>query len=230
MTSDGAKRAPWQDNAGWPFVKNSTSVPGEGDAGNEELADVFDALDCDMSIKDALRPETQTTEQVEIVADALIRFLSSLVDGVVTKSLWEKMEEGLLTREKSRQQQFEDDEKMWILELMASAPNHNATFLLLLSFLQNLTGQITDSAKPKAVTPRTSVDLPSSPTVKVRRRALSKVPEVAVRQLIVRNYAVTFADVIFRASDDAKMRERDKAVRKERMVRVLELFLSSEAH
>jgi hypothetical protein len=120
-----------------------------------------------------------------------------------------------------------DDEKMWALEILATAPTHNASFLLLLSFLQNMANQITDASKPKPETPRTSVDLPASPQAKVRRRTLSKVPEVAIRQLIIRNYAVVFADVLFRCKEEGKLKEKDKAARKERMVRMVGLFLSS---
>jgi phosphatidylinositol-bisphosphatase len=150
-----------------------------------------------------------------------------LMDGIVTKSLWEKLEEGVITREKSRQYLASDDEKMWALEILATAPNHNASFLLLLSFLQNITNQITDASKPRPETPRSSVDLPASPEVKVRRRTLSKVPEVAIRQLIIRNYAVVFSDAIFRSKEEARMKEKDRAARKERMVKVIELFLST---
>jgi hypothetical protein len=60
----------------------------------------------------------------------------------------------------------------------------------------------------------------------VRRKTLSKVPEVAIRQLIYRNYATVFADAMFRAPDAARMKEKDKVARKERMIKVLELFLT----
>lgn len=161
------------------------------------------------------------------MAEVLLIFLSSLTDGIITKSLWERLEEGLITREKSRQMLSIDDEKMWALEILTTAPNHNASFLLLLSFLQNITNQITEASKPKSETPRTSVDLPASPEVKVRRRTLSKVPEVAIKQLITRNYAVVFADALFKSKEGVKMKDKDKAVRKERMVKLLELFLST---
>jgi phosphatidylinositol-bisphosphatase len=141
--------------------------------------------------------------------------------------LWEKLEEGLVTREKARQHLDPDDEKMWALEILASAPSHNASFLLLLSFLQNIANQITEASKPRPETPRTSVDLPASPDVKVRRRTLSKVHEVAVKQLIIRNYAVVFSNAMFRCKEEAKLKEKDKAARKERMVKIVELFLSS---
>lgn len=227
MTKSEGERAPFKDNAGWPFVKTHKQSQDIGEDREEELAGLYDALDCDTPFAQAFLPETRAKDKVEMLAEVLLTFLSSLADGIITKSLWEKLEEGMITRERSRQQLASDDEKMWALEILASAPAHNASFLLLLSFLQNITNQISEASKPKPQTPRSSVDLPASPDVKVRRRTLSKVPEVAIRQLIIRNYAVVFSDAMFRCKEEAKMREKDRAVRKERMVRIVELFLNT---
>jgi hypothetical protein len=227
MTKDEGEKAPFMDNAGWPFVKPLKPSRERSEQYEEQLAGLYDALDCDSPFMGVFDPETRTKERVEMLAEVLLTFLASLTDGIITKSLWERLEEGLITREKSKQQMAPDDEKMWALEILATAPTHNASFLLLLSFLQNMANQITDASKPKPETPRTSVDLPASPQAKVRRRTLSKVPEVAIRQLIIRNYAVVFADVLFRCKEEGKLKEKDKAARKERMVRMVGLFLSS---
>ncbi|KAI8940741.1 hypothetical protein NX059_002006 [Plenodomus lindquistii] len=231
MTKAEGEKAPWQDNAGWPFVTASKSSTNTGQQDHEdELADVYDALDCDTSFSDAFNPETRAKEKVEILAEVLLTFLGSLTDGVITRSLWEKLEESLITRDRNRQQSSPDDDKMAILEILASAPSHNASFLLILSFLQNIANQITEQSKPKPEdSPRNSVDLPASPQAKVRRRTLSKVPEVAIRQLIVKNYAVVFAGVLFKPKEDGRMREKDKAIRKERMIGVIELFMNDGA-
>lgn len=227
MTKSEGEKAPFKDNAGWPFVLSHKHTNTPYPHRDEEFADLYDALDCDAPFANAFDPETQTKERVELLAEVLLTFLSSLTDGIITKSLWEKLEEGLVTRERTKQVLASDDEKMWALEILATAPSHNASFLLLLSFLQNITNQITEASKPKTETPRTSVDIPASPEVKVRRRTLSKVPEVAIKQVIIRNYAVMFAGVLFKCKEGARMKEKDKAARKERMVRIVELFLSS---
>jgi len=227
MTKSEGERAPFRDNAGWPFIKPHKAANTIDEDREEQVAGLFDALDCDSPFAEAFAPETRTKEKVEMLADVLLTFLTSLTDGIITKSLWEKLEEGIITREKSKQYIAPDDEKMWVLETLATTPSHNASFLLLLSFFQNIANQITESSKPKPETPRTSVDIPASPDVKVRRRTLSKVPEVAIKQVIIRNYAVVFSDALFRYKEDGRMKEKDKAARKERMVRLVELFLSS---
>lgn len=227
MTKSEGEKGPWQDNAGWPFVKahGPLKVGQIADRHGEELGDICDALDCDTPFVDAFDEHSRPRGRVELLAEVLILFLSSLTDGVITKSLWEKLEECFVTREKAKQQLSTDDEKMAVLEILATAPSHNASFLLTLSFLQNIVNQITEVSKPKADTPRNSVDLPASPQAKIRRRTLSKVPEVAIRQLVVRNYAVVFVDALFKCKEEARMKEKDKATRKERMIRIIELFL-----
>jgi len=221
MTKDEDERTPWQDNAGWPFVKNWSNQ----EERENELAEIYDALDCDSPFSDAFYPETRSKERVEMLAEVLVTFLASLTDGVITPTLFKKLQEALVQHERSKLPSAfdDDDEKMAILEVLATAPNHNATFLLILSFLQNITNQIVEASKLRPDSKRASVEMPSSPQAKVRRRTLSKVPEVAIRQLIVRNYSIIFADCLL--SCDNGGREREKASRKEMMVGILELFL-----
>ncbi|KAJ4302773.1 hypothetical protein N0V90_001664 [Kalmusia sp. IMI 367209] len=215
------EKAPWQHNAAWPFVSS------EMERDDEAIAGIFNALDCDELFEQAFPAGMPPRTKLEYLADALLLFLRSLQDGIITKSLWEKLEEGMATREKSKQQLEPDDEKMWALEILTAAPNHNASFLLVISMLQNITNQIAEASKAIS-TPRTSTDLPASPRASVRRRTLSKVPDIALRQLIHRNYATVLSDVVFRGPNTEKMREKDKAVRKERMIRIIELFLKNE--
>ncbi|KAF2446323.1 DNase I-like protein [Karstenula rhodostoma CBS 690.94] len=217
------ENAPWQHNAAWPFISQDKSSEDEDVVGG-----IIESLDCDEPFDLAFPATMRPKEKTEYFAEALLLFLRTLPDGVITKSLWEKLEEGITTREKSKQQLDRDDEKLWTLEILATAPNHNATFLLIISVLQNITHQIAEAGKADPSTPRTSTELPASPRAAVRRRTLSKVPNIALRQLIYRNYATVFADVMFRGAGAEKMRERDKAVRKERMVRIVELFLKNE--
>jgi hypothetical protein len=227
MTGHEGEKAPWQHNAGWPFVKDKRYF---ADSGHDEATvPIYEALDCDTPFDQAFDPEMAPMQRLEILAEVLLQFLRSLQDGVITGGLWKQLEDGIQSREKARQQLAPDDEKMWVLEILSAAPHHNATFLLLTSMLQHIANQISEASKPDPKTPRSSVDLPASPQVSVRRKTLSKVPEVAVRQLVVRNYATMFADAMVRGGGTDKLRDRDKAARKERMIRVVELFLADDA-
>jgi phosphatidylinositol-bisphosphatase len=225
MTHEGEK-SPWQHNAGWPFVKDARYF---ADGAHEEtLANVYNALDCDEPFEKTFGPEDTPMQKLEILAEVLQQFLQSLRDGIVPEPVWMELERGLAAREKTKRPLAADDEKLWVLELLSSVPNHNASFLLLVSTLQRIAREITNTSKPDPKTPRSSTDLPASPLVHVRRKTLSKVPEVAVRQLINRNYASVFAEAVFKAPSADPLKDKDKALRKERMVRLLELFLAEE--
>ncbi|KAF2265459.1 DNase I-like protein [Lojkania enalia] len=225
MTGHEGERAPWMHNAGWPFVKDSRYF--EDGNYDETLADVYDALDCDAGFDTVFDAGIAAMQRVEILAEVLLQFLCSLQDGIVTAELWAKLEEGLMAREKAKQQPSPDEERLFALEVFSKAPNHNVAFVLLTSMLQRVANEVANASKPDPKTPRSSVDLPASPQVSVRRKTLSKVPEVAIRQLINRNYATVFVDAVFRAPPDAeKMREKDRTARRERMIGVLELFLA----
>ncbi|KAF2637682.1 phosphatase family protein-like protein [Massarina eburnea CBS 473.64] len=218
------EKAPWQHNAAWPFAG------GINDPKEENMAaEAHDALDCDEPFEKAFPTDTRPKQKLEIITEVFLTFLRSLQDGIITKSLWEKLEEGFINREKSRQPISSDDEKMWALEILSAAPIHNASFLLTVSMLQNVDKQIVDASKlDETPTPRSSVELPSSPRASVRRKTLSKVPQMAVKQLVLKNHAAVFADVLFRAAGDEKLKEREKTARKERMVKLVELFLWDE--
>ena len=148
--SDNDKEeAPWQHNAAWPFAGFEDSPDDE-----EILAGGYEALDCDEPFEKAFPMGTPPKLKLAVLARVFLTLLRSLQDGIITKSLWEKLEEGMAAREKSRQQLIPDDEKMWVLEILADAPYHNATFLLVISMLQTIVNQIVEASKPSSPTSR----------------------------------------------------------------------------
>lgn len=222
--SDNDKEeAPWQHNAAWPFAGFEDSPDDE-----EILAGVYEALDCDEPFEKAFPTGTPPKLKLAVLARVFLTLLRSLQDGIITKSLWEKLEEGMAAREKSRQQLIPDDEKMWVLEILADAPHHNASFLLVISMLQTIVNQIVEASKPPSPTSRSSMELPASPRASVRRNTLSKDPQLAVKQLVNKNYAAVLAEVLFRAPNSSKLKEREKNTRRDRMASIVELFLFND--
>lgn len=196
-----------------------------------------------------------STRKLELLASVLLTLIKSLADGVIPSALWNAVDALLRARDKASQRpsldSSDEDVKFSVLEVLASDQPHNATFLLLTSMLQRMATTIASAASPSAAnantttsrpttansasssspsksnpkSPRASTELPASPQVSVRRKTLSRVPAEAARQLVVRNYAVVFSGVMIRLADEGS-RERDKAARRERAVRVVEMFLS----
>jgi phosphatidylinositol-bisphosphatase len=215
-------KAPWQHNAAWPFDNSGLK------ATEEMAAEIYEALDCDTPFNQAFPAVTSPKQRLEVLVNVFLVFLQSLQDGVIMENTWSKLEEGFAARERSKQQLAMDDERMWALEIMSTAPNHNACFLLIASMLRNILNQIIQASKPDPATPRTSVELPASPKASVRRKTLSKVPEVALRQLIQRNYSTVLAEAMVRVPTADRMKDKDKALRGQRMTRLVELFISEE--
>jgi phosphatidylinositol-bisphosphatase len=228
MTSndEDKERPPWQHNAAWPFAGHAK------DWDENTIADVYDALDCDKPFDEAFPQDTPPRQKLEMFTEVFLTLLRSLKDGIVTKSLWEKLEEDISTREKSKQQLLPDDEKMWALEILSTAPTHNTSFLLITTMLQAVANYIAETSQPKSKgpTPRSSMDLPASPKAPVRRKTLSKMPQVAAKQLMHRNYAAILAEVMFRAANTDRLKAKEKTVRQERMAKLIELFLNDSEY
>ncbi|KAF2490423.1 DNase I-like protein [Lophium mytilinum] len=227
MTSSEGDKAPWQNNAGWPFAEESWGATTS--ASRVSLrANVYEALDCDQPFDTAFTADVLPMERLEVLAQTLLVFLWGLQDGVVTEELWVQLESGIAAREKAKQQLALDDERMSCLEILSSAPTHNVSFVLLTSMLSRVASEIVNStstaARPMSA-PRSSVELPASPRVTVRRKTLSQIPDVARRQLINRNYAVIFSGVMMRTPQFSKGKEKEKRTREERMTSLIEIFL-----
>jgi len=224
MTSSGNDRPPWKNNAGWPFAEGSWYITSS--ATRDALRPmIYEALDCDQPFESAFDVKTVPMQRLETLAGTLIVFLRSLEDGIITGGLWEKLESGMVARERTKQQLSLEDERTWVLEILSSAPNHNVSFVLLTSMLSRIAVEIANSIRPSG-TPRSSVELPASPKVSVRRKTLSQIPEVARMQLINKNFAAIFSEEIIKVPELEKGREREKRLREERMIRVIEIFLS----
>ncbi|KAF2811095.1 DNase I-like protein [Mytilinidion resinicola] len=227
MTSSEGDKPPWQNNAGWPFAEESWGATTS--ASRVSLrANVYEALDCDQPFDTAFTADVLPMERLEVLAQTLLVFLWGLQDGIITEELWVQLESSIAAREKAKQQLALDDERMWCLEILSSAPTHNVSFVLLTSMLSRVASEIVNStsssARPMSA-PRSSVELPASPRVTVRRKTLSQIPEVARRQLINRNYAVIFSGVMIRAPQFGKGKEKEKRTREERMTNFIEMFL-----
>lgn len=229
MTKQDEDKAPWEHNAGWPFARSHpSSTP--LDSTSASFVNVCEALDCDESFESAFSADVRYIQRLEILADVLLVFLRSLQDGIVTAGMWEQLERGMMAQEKSKQQKAVEEERMWALEVLSSAPNHNVSFILLTSMLSRIANEVAKASKPdQDQSSRSSVDLPASPQVPVRRRTLSKMPEVARRQVINRNYAAAFAGPMFRVPPGI-LKEKERRAQEERMIRVLELFLNEASN
>lgn len=221
MTSqENDESPPWKSHAGWPFEEDSWTLC-DDEIRDDLKAEAISAVDDDATVDSAFDHDTTSLHRLEILAETLLLFLNSMRDGVVTLELWNQLEEGMLAREKAKQTLPLEDERMLVLEVLSSVPSHNVSFVLLTSMLSRISNEI-------AVSVKTSTDkkenLPTSP-VTPKKSVLSQVPAIARRQVVDRTFASVFSKAMIRTTELAKG-SRDSKTRAERMMKVVEMFIS----
>lgn len=141
-----------RDKNGWPFESHV------GGPHENLLAKVVDTLDTDRPITDAFPAETNPCQRLETVAEALLMFLRGLTDGVVSMTLWSKIEQAPVralnqapppSSGASAVDVLEDD-KMAILDVLANAPNHNISFVFLTTTLAKVIGELAPLKKTES--------------------------------------------------------------------------------
>lgn len=140
-----------KDKHGWPF---EDAVAGPHEA---LLADVVEVLDTDRPITDAFPAEINPCQRLETVTDVLLMFLEGLVDGVISRALWSKIEQAPIralgqasTTPSStagiRSDSSEDD-RTAILDILTNAPHNNICFVFLTTTLAKVLAEIAPLTK-----------------------------------------------------------------------------------
>jgi phosphatidylinositol-bisphosphatase len=225
------------DDPGWPFDKTTWKYS-DVDARRDLLTTVLDALDSDRPIIAALPPEISSLHRLEVVSEALLLFLESLKDGIISMPLWARIEQAPLTilgqakasATKAWPDESVEDDKAAVLEVLSTAPNHNISFVFLTTTLAKIISELAPLSKSAIEALRTP-----GATVPLGRRSLSFRRNVATppaeavaalhkRQTKERRFAEIFARVVCRAPLPVKDRER-KTIG-DRQEAVMGLFLS----
>ncbi|KAB5576116.1 putative PI phosphatase group protein [Coniochaeta sp. 2T2.1] len=224
------------DDAGWPFDA-TTWRHKDVDVRRSLLAGVLDALDSDTPISAALPPETSSIERLEVVSEVLLLFLESLTDGIISLPLWEKIDQAPLSilgqtkgqGTKSPAHGILEDDKAAVLEILSASPNHNISFVFLMTTLAKIISELAPLSK-------TAIEALRTPpaTTALGRRSLSFRRNVATppaetvaamqkRQAKERRLAEILARVVCRAPLPAK--DKEKKMLEERQQAVMGLFL-----
>ncbi|KAL1617563.1 hypothetical protein SLS56_010926 [Neofusicoccum ribis] len=227
--AEGAK-APWlsqtqlSSGGGWPFAPETWTVK-DATVRDPIKCAVADALDDDTPLESAFEAETPSLLRVECLAETMAHFLRSLEDGVVTEELWGKIEAGYEEQAKTKKQLTREEERTAILEIMAGAPNHNVCFVLLTSMLGRIAAEVRTAAKAEA-----ALKGPTSPLRRAMTGVAGRVRSASEAQKmqtlnVEKGLSSAFADAIIRVPEKAAAKEKDKQARKQKMVKVVELFV-----
>ncbi len=130
-------KPPWEKASGWPFAGWITSEKERGVLRES----VREALDTNKPFTELFALESGSVPRLEAMAETLIEFLESLQDGIITEGLWAELEKGMLEREKSKTTLTDEEERMWILDTMSSAPAHSVSFTFITFMLSRVANE-----------------------------------------------------------------------------------------
>ncbi|KAL0262149.1 hypothetical protein SLS55_003588 [Diplodia seriata] len=224
-------KAPWLSQAqlnsggGWPFAPETWTVQDAAERDSIKCA-IIDALDTDSPLERVFEPETSAVLRVECLAETMTLYLRSLEDGVVPAELWRKIEAGYEEQTRSKKQLSREEERTWILEIMAGAPNHNVCFVLLTSMLARIAAEVRTATKVEQ-----ALKGPASPLRRTLTGVAGRVRSASEAQRmqtlsVEKGLSSTFADAIVRVPEaKANMKDKDRQTRRQRMCRVVELFV-----
>ncbi|KAG0652049.1 inositol polyphosphate 5-phosphatase OCRL-1 [Hyphodiscus hymeniophilus] len=216
--------------AGWPFDHN-TWLSRDYHLREIQRSFVLEALDADKNLNDSFPPEVPAIERLEIMAEVLVIFLGSLPDGIISDSIWARLDSDTTARSITKQTLDTEETKAWVLDVLSTTPHHNISFVFLTSMLTHVASELAPVPKSGwkenvVGSARRSMDsVRSSLSWKGKAPTLPNDPAILRRKAVERAYAEVFSHVIFRGPVPVKDKERK--LLDERRREILEVFLRS---
>lgn len=152
---ESGEEAPWTTGpkgTSWPFEPDTWTLHDQSTR-KPLLASVRESLDTNNSLSSIFAPEIPSVHRLEVLSEALLTFLKSLSDGIVTASVWHDMEQQMIAREKSKAPPRSWEEtQAWVLESLAYSPAHSVSF----TFVTFMLARIANEVAPVPSTTRSS--------------------------------------------------------------------------
>ncbi|KAL5356531.1 Endonuclease/exonuclease/phosphatase [Aspergillus floccosus] len=215
-------KPPWETSKhgpGWPFEPLTWALKDEEER-RLLLASVREALDTNQQFNAVFAPEVSSLHRLEILSEALLVFLASLKDGIVSATVWHDLDQEILSREKAKMPPRSwEESQAWVLESLAYSPVHSVSFTFVTFMLARIANEVapvssmpsggsgntiseaqpgdsTQPAKNTGSTPSTPVS-PAATFIsggsfrrKTRTSTVSSVSDAAATTLIARRHAV----------------------------------------
>ncbi|KAF6801206.1 type II inositol-1,4,5-trisphosphate 5-phosphatase [Colletotrichum sojae] len=213
------------DKPGWPFDESAWLFK-DTEARESQVLALIEALDNDQPLIDVLPVETPSLYRLEVVAEVMLLFLSGLTDGIITAALWAKIEVAIphLGGTTARSTTEIEDDKSAVLDMLATAPNHNIAFVFLTATLSKVVSELAPISRSEAEA--LTVPKPNRRSLSFRRLTggnAAAEAALARRRARERRVAEVFGKAVCRVGMPAGAKER-KAV-EEKMRGALEIFI-----
>lgn len=209
-------KPPWKE-VGWPF----TAWTGDERERQQLKQSVREGLDTDNDFTAHFPPDTSSVLRLEVIAETLLAFVSSLDGGLITPDMWTAIEHRTAENERARAKPSGEEERAWILEVLSSAPAHSISFTFIIFMLSRVAHELVP-VKRLPETPRFSKE-----SSREKLQSIAPNPDtllrVVRRQEVDAAFAALFADAMIRAP--AISRDRERRVSEARRRAVVEVFL-----
>ena len=212
-TMKGSPEAPPWDEVGWPFTKALQTS--ENASSSDYACLAREALDSDQPFSVFWSAQTNTSAKLKALGSTLVGLLESLEDGIIPPTLWKDLEDGMLMMARSKNTISEEDERMWILDVLSIAPAHSVSFTIITFMLVRIANELA-SSKSTVSPARSAVVEPDSVVSQAVHQRCDEIGEA---------YARIFASACIRAPLPDKSKERKAS--EERRKHIIKLFLKS---
>ncbi|KAI1411885.1 DNase I-like protein [Hypoxylon sp. FL1857] len=130
-----------RDRPGWPFDSETWQAADTED--HDRLrAVIIEALEEDKPVLETIGADVPALKRLEIVSEVLLLFLRSMPDGIITTTLWAKIEQTLPNIGSGKTLAEAEDAKTAILDILATAPYYNISFVFLMSMLTRVANEL----------------------------------------------------------------------------------------
>ena len=204
--SVGEDVAPWSNRFDWPFAEGCWNLTDVAIRNDLKLA-IRESLDNDQPFDQHLSTKVSNLHRLEVISETLLEFLANLQDGIISEEIWLRLESGILTQVKTKQQLARDEERAWILETLSDSPSRSVSFVLLLSTLARIASEVSTSEPSNLGT--SGQQLPSG-----------------CKAIVEDAFASMFSRLIINTPMPPKT--KDRKAREERMIKLLKVFLDDD--
>ena len=209
-------KAPWETDPGWPFAGCSTQEQARGVLRER----VREGLDTNTPFTELFALESGSIARLEAMAETLVQFLKSLPDGIIPDELWIELEKGMLETEKTKATLSDEEERMWILDTISSAPAHSVSF----TFVTFMLSRVANETAPVAQQLQRRVTATSFDDMEAVQRTKDDSARKRRRE-VDDKYAAIFAEAMIRLPET--LTGRGRKVSEARRKRVVDVFLHS---
>ena len=221
--SELALAPPWRVHPAWPFDEQCWTER-TTEHWTEALSEACEALDTDQPLESSIPPELPRMQKLYVLSNLLMLFLQSMPDGIITETMWTRIEAYLIESEKSKRKLSPDDQRTAILEILSQAPPHSISFILITTMLERIVLEIagTGQHEERPMSPSKA----RSGTLKRMTTAMGRLPAAPASEVAIPALARCFADAVVRSPAPAS--EKARAAQERRKIAVLEMFLRKD--